>query len=338
MDSLISVIIPTYNRAHLIEESVQSVLKQTYKNLEILIIDGGSTDNTKEVVERIKDSRIRYIHQDNAGPSAARNTGLKNAQGEFIAFLDSDDLWVFDKLEIQMKIMRKHPEIGICGGELVPFGNSDGIKWNRFYEVNDIKPALMFDCALNQTALLIRSKIIKDNDIFYNTELKSAVDYDFFVRLSELTNSLNLKKILVRYRVHSNQISLQSRQNQISNAKNIRTELIKKLGIDPSQEDVEIHQSICELDFKPESEYFNKVNLWFKKIIEFNKTAKRYDFRGLNNVICQYWLSMIAVSRKKAPLALSHYVQAPLPCGLKLVMFCKMAVYYLEKKLDCNIK
>jgi len=88
----ISVIIPTYNRSSLAREAVESVLAQTFADFEVLVIDDGSTDNTKQVIESIQDNRIKYSYKDNGGVSSARNMGIGNASGAFIAFLDSDDL------------------------------------------------------------------------------------------------------------------------------------------------------------------------------------------------------------------------------------------------------
>lgn len=112
---LISVIIPSYNRAHVIEKSARSVLEQTFADLELLIIDDGSTDATREVVERLGDSRVRYVYQENAGACAARNHGISLARGEYIAFHDSDDVWYPNKLEKQLQCMEETgSDIVIC--------------------------------------------------------------------------------------------------------------------------------------------------------------------------------------------------------------------------------
>ncbi|OKH14938.1 glycosyl transferase family 2 [Fischerella major NIES-592] len=109
-EPLVSVVIPTYNRADLIKHTLNSAIRQSYKNLEIIIIDDGSVDNTEEVVKAIDDSRIRYIRlPNNSGGSVARNTGIENARGEYIAFLDSDDLWIPEKIELQLASIQKHP-------------------------------------------------------------------------------------------------------------------------------------------------------------------------------------------------------------------------------------
>jgi glycosyltransferase involved in cell wall biosynthesis len=120
----VSVILPTYNRAHLIKRAIQSVLNQTYQNFEIIVVDDGSTDNTEEeVVRNLNNKKIRYIrHNENKGAASARNTGIKVARGEFIAFQDSDDEWSINKLERQMEVFKNAPlEVGVVytGGWLI---------------------------------------------------------------------------------------------------------------------------------------------------------------------------------------------------------------------------
>jgi glycosyltransferase involved in cell wall biosynthesis len=142
----VSVIIPTYNRANLITEAINSVLMQSCKDIEIIVIDDGSTDNTSKVLKTFWD-RIRYIKQKNTGAGAARNRGLKEANGRYIAFLDSDDIWLDFKIELQVAIMEKLPEIGLLfsdfyirkeSGELIPSALRTWQKrperWENIYE------------------------------------------------------------------------------------------------------------------------------------------------------------------------------------------------------------
>jgi len=108
---LVSVIIPTYNRAALLCEAVDSVLQQTYRNIEVIVVDDGSTDDTTAVMEKYGD-RVRYSRRPNAGVNAARNLGFKQSKGEFIALLDSDDLWAPYKLELQVRLLRFFTDVG----------------------------------------------------------------------------------------------------------------------------------------------------------------------------------------------------------------------------------
>ena len=118
---LVSVIVPCYNRADIVGETVDSLLRQTYPHLEIIAVDDGSTDNTRDVLAAYADDRVRYFYKPNGGLSAARNYGLARARGEFIAFLDSDDLWHDWKLEAQIRLFERHPDVGLIWSDMSTF-------------------------------------------------------------------------------------------------------------------------------------------------------------------------------------------------------------------------
>ena len=125
----VSVIIPTYNRAGYLCESIESVLTQTYTDYEIIVVDDGSTDDTEEVLQLwIADGTIHYVWQENRGESAARNHGIELAIGEYIAFLDSDDLFMPTKLEEQVAYLDNHPEVGMAHSCYSKFGEA-GASW-----------------------------------------------------------------------------------------------------------------------------------------------------------------------------------------------------------------
>jgi glycosyltransferase involved in cell wall biosynthesis len=131
---LVSVVVPTYNRTDCIEWTIDSALGQTHQKLEILVVDDGSNDDTRQLIERRygADARVRYIYQENRGVSAARNTGLQNAQGEFIALLDSDDIWMPWKLELQLACLELLPEAGMIWTDMEAVG-PDGEMHNPRY-------------------------------------------------------------------------------------------------------------------------------------------------------------------------------------------------------------
>lgn len=113
MNPLLSCIVPVFNGERYLAEALDSIIAQDYRPMEIIVVDDGSTDGTAEVAARYGDA-VTYLSQPNAGPAAARNTGIKAAKGEFIAFLDADDLWVTDKLERQFARFEARPELGVC--------------------------------------------------------------------------------------------------------------------------------------------------------------------------------------------------------------------------------
>lgn len=148
----VSVVIPTYNRAHLTGRAIRSVLNQTYHDFEIIVVDDGSTDNTEEVIKKIQeqDKRIRYIqHEKNKGAAAARNTGIKAAQGEYIAFQDSDDEWLPEKLEKQMKAFATAPA-GV------------GVVYTGHWRIEDNKKIYMPSSMVTQKEGNIHKELLKE--------------------------------------------------------------------------------------------------------------------------------------------------------------------------------
>ena len=141
---LFSIIIPTYNRSHTILKTISSVIKQTYQNYEVLVIDDGSSDKTKEVVASIKDSRIKYYYKTHNERSAARNFGVKKAEGEYICFLDSDDLLLENYLtEYADKIIQENISAGVYHSGLIIKGRR-GIVYGNFYKQNKYKSPFEF--------------------------------------------------------------------------------------------------------------------------------------------------------------------------------------------------
>jgi len=118
---LVSVIVPTYNRAHVVGQAIDSILAQSYINLEVIVIDDGSRDNTAAIMAAYRDPRVRYFRTENGGMSVARNRGLAQARGEFIAFLDSDDTWFPWKLAAQIEIFRREPQVGAVWTDMSAF-------------------------------------------------------------------------------------------------------------------------------------------------------------------------------------------------------------------------
>lgn len=123
VNNLISVIIPVFNGGKYISEALESVLAQTHENIEIVIVDDGSTDNTSQIAQEFMahNSSMKYVYQENQGLAASRNKGISLSKGDFIAFIDADDIWVEDKLETQIKILLKNPSIEMVSGKVKQF-------------------------------------------------------------------------------------------------------------------------------------------------------------------------------------------------------------------------
>lgn len=206
---LVSVIIPTYNRAHLVERAINSVLNQTYQDFEIIVVDDCSNDDTEAVIKRFHDPRIRYIrHEKNQGGSAARNTGIRAAHGEIIAFLDSDDEWMPEKLFEQVRVLREDPNCDAVYTDIY-FVHEDGkMITHRFPKVNgNIYYELLKKNVVGTTSTVLLRRQCFDTVGLFDESLPSCQDWDMWIRISKNYKFRKIDKPLVKYKWHQVQIS-----------------------------------------------------------------------------------------------------------------------------------
>jgi glycosyltransferase involved in cell wall biosynthesis len=184
---LVSVIIPTYNRETLILRAIDSVLRQTYQNFELIVVDDKSTDGTQQVLSSIRDPRLRVLrHSTNSGPPATRNTGINAASGEYLAFLDSDDEWLEQKLEVQLAVMREK-DAHFCYCQLYCY-NPDGTRTilpQRGYTGGSLLRYLICDGGSMQTS---GPMVRKDFNVPFDATTIFHDDWDWVVRIREKTD------------------------------------------------------------------------------------------------------------------------------------------------------
>ena len=181
----ISVIIPTYNRSGFLLKSVESVLNQSFKKFELIIMDDGSDDHTEEAIKKLKDKKIKYYYQFNRGPAAARNNGIKKSTCKYIAFLDSDDVWTEDKLKIQIKAMKENPDYIISHTEEIWYKGKRLIKPRRIHKKcqGDIFKQSLKLCSISMSTVMIRKELIKKTGLF-DLDLEVCEDYDYWLRVT----------------------------------------------------------------------------------------------------------------------------------------------------------
>ena len=206
---LISVIIPTYNRGFILEETINSVLNQTYQFYELIIVDDASTDNTENIVKEIKDNRIKYIKLDvNSKGTKPRNIGINLSKGKYIAFLDSDDKWLPEKLEKQLNFIEsskgKNVDVICFTGLIIKDQFKEIYQNNRHYNNENIMEYILVGRNEVQTSTYMVSSSIAKNILFDET-LKKHQDWDFFLRLNKNnTTVLCLTECLTVWNVNDN--------------------------------------------------------------------------------------------------------------------------------------
>jgi glycosyltransferase involved in cell wall biosynthesis len=204
---VISVVVPAYNAEKTIKNTIQSVQQQTFNDFEIIVIDNGSIDNTKKVLYSIEDPRLKVLsYSRNIRVCGARNSGMYHSTGEFIAFLDADDLWTPDKLELQLKALKQHPEAGVSyswtcfmdvneKGEPLSFYPTS----QSYFQGNVYKHLLIQNFIHNGSNTLIRKQVI-DAVGEFDTSLIACEDWDYWLRIAAHSNFVVIPKYQILYR------------------------------------------------------------------------------------------------------------------------------------------
>lgn len=207
---LVSIILPTYNRAHLIGESIQSVIDQTYDNWELIVVDDGSVDNTKEVVSNFNNSKIEYLKIAHSGHlGAVRNYGIRVAKGAFIAFFDSDDLWRVDKLDFQLKLFKKNPKASFIIGNGRIFGTTQksAPEYESFSIGSFFIPILEEQKYVFYSPTLMFKRELCEKFGLMDENLSGSADMEYFLRLCHSTVGMFTNERLVNIRKHDQNVS-----------------------------------------------------------------------------------------------------------------------------------
>lgn len=234
----ISVIIPTYNNGHLIVEAIESVLSQSISPVEVIIVDDGSTDNTRQILEPYI-GHIRYHYQENQGLAVARNVGLDLASGDYLTFLDADDIWLPDNLEIKTEVLRCHPDLGgvfsefeIFGEQgvlypegtrnLFPFFKRTGKGFSDIFQYHEslsgrsgesihVYRGHIFDSLFLGNFILPSSMVFNRHLAVrigqFKPHMRTQQDYEYWLRFSREHSFAYIDKVLVRYRRHPQQLT-----------------------------------------------------------------------------------------------------------------------------------
>ena len=205
----VSVIIPTFNRVRLVVQAIDSVLAQSYVDFEIIVVDDGSQDETRSTVNAYSDPRIRYIYQSNLGPSGARNTGLAHARGQYIAFLDADDVFLAESIATRIQELERQPELGLVAGGLLYVDKSGNPLAERrpwLYQPQLSLSTWLFGCPITPSAAMVKREWL-DRVSGFDTTLHGGEDRDLWLRLAQLGCQMAWTPQLVcTYRIHESQL------------------------------------------------------------------------------------------------------------------------------------
>lgn len=291
----VSVLIPAYNSEKYIGEAIQSILHQTFTDFELLVLDDGSTDNTWLEIQKFEDNRIQLLkNETNQGIPFSRNKLMDNAKGEYLAWLDADDMTMPERLAIQIKFMDENPDVGICGSWIQYFGYFEHIAKNPI-SAKEIKCRSLFASCIAQTSSLIRMKILKNHNLNYHLQFDVSQDYLMEVQIGELSLQSNIPQPLTHQRNHPKRISFVQNKSQIVNANKVRKYQLQKLKIEPSEKELSLHhQLVNKIESPITMDILQSIDSWLSKIKIANDTMKIFPEPEFTDMLKAIWLKNMA--------------------------------------------
>ncbi|CAI3654987.1 glycosyltransferase family 2 protein [Clostridium neonatale] len=294
---MVSVIMAVYNGEKYIQEAIESVFNQTYKDIELVVVDDGSTDNTRKIVEKYED--VIYRYQENKGQGSARNLGIEVSKGEYLAFLDSDDLYAPDKIEKQLKILLENNNIDVVYNDLKVVDENlkylNILKSEGIYERReDLLANIIYRQVIQgPICMMLRRKCIED--IKWSEELIYAVDYEYVIKLALKYNFKYLEEPLYIYRRHESNLS-----NKHNTTLEEEIRIVKKLGIDNIKKIVsksnftEDEKKILLSKIYIKIHEYTESEIILQDVVSKNENSIAYFYLGL----CFYHLNNIAEAIK----------------------------------------
>lgn len=297
---LISVILPVYNSSDFLEEAIDSIINQTYKNWELIAINDGSTDKSEDIILRYKDARIKYYkNEKNIGLIGTLNRGIDLSTGKYIARMDSDDVSKPLRFEKQINFMEQNPNYAMCGTFAKMIDQSGNKIRKIVHQTTDefLKINLLFSVPFIHPSMMIKTSILKENK--FDPQYIHVEDYDIWCRIARKNKVANIADTLLDYRWHGNNISIKNEETQNKLKSEINKRELGFLNIKPTEEELWLHEiSFNQFTQKKKFDNFNKLENWFEKIIEANKNCKQYKQNSLIAFLWSRWILVCVVQKR----------------------------------------
>ena len=298
----ISVVMPVYNRQDYLAEAIDSILNQTERDFEFIIIDDCSTDNTAKIIESYKDKRIVLCpNAKKSYVSVSRNRGIKLAKGKYIAFMDSDDISLPSRLERQVEYMDNNKNCSVLGSFILRFSSTDMHEASFPISDSDIKVRLLYACPISNPTAFMRSSVIKESRILHDENLEICVDYGFWVDSMPYVNFYNLPKVLLHYRNSPNNMTASTINDPVAVLRRqevirgIHKKALANFGFSLSQNDITLYNKVVGERNLPTPDL--QTFLLFRELMY--KLIEQYDGVLVNKDIFKTNITNMIISRTK---------------------------------------
>ena len=282
---------PVYNASKFLREAIDSILSQTYTDLELLIINDGSTDDSEQIIVSYSDPRIRYVkNESNLRLIATLNKGIGLTDTPYIVRMDADDISLPDRIALQVAYMDLHPDVALCGSGFRTMGLDD---ITSIYDEHhdDIMYQMLYQCRILHPTIIMRTSMIKPFPMLFDPAFIHAEDYDFFVRLGQRYRLANVAKVLLRYRHHPDSISQKHKEIQKENSNIIRHRQFQTIGYDPTPQQLSDFAWLNYQHYGQVVSSPDELRTFLEAVIEANGKSKVLDHELLKKRLSTLWFS-----------------------------------------------
>lgn len=274
---MVTVFMPVFNGEAYIRNAIQSVLNQTYKDFELLILNDGSTDGSVQIIRSFTDPRIRLLHNEgNKGLSYTRNRGFKEANSKYFAILDCDDIAHPTRLQEQVDFLDSHADFALIGSSvrIIDEKGEGESGWTFSASPEEIPVILLFQNYFAQSSVMLRTDA---EGLHYRDEYPPCEDYELWYRLSLKYKVGNLSEMLTDYRIHSGGISKRQSERSERSKKLIMRDQLLRMGIQATTEEIDFHEKIGGYVFENTLEYSRKAVRWLDRLLRANQQSGTYN-------------------------------------------------------------
>jgi glycosyltransferase involved in cell wall biosynthesis len=271
----VSVFMPVYNAGTDLAEAIQSILNQSFRDFEFVIVNDGSTDDSLKVLQSYNDNRIRIINNEtNKGLIASLNIGLEKCVGDYIIRMDQDDISLPNRIEKQVSFLDSNSDYGLIGTWFEDFGEHIDSKTVRYSpDDTEIRIRHLYQTHISHPTAAIRTSVLRQNQLLFDPEFVHGEDYEFWVRLSEFCKLSNIQELLVRKRDHPKNISNKYAQTMQDTCAKVKQKQFRSMGIELSVEEIILYERFANIDWSLDSEEMNQLLQLLEKILQANEES-----------------------------------------------------------------
>jgi glycosyltransferase involved in cell wall biosynthesis len=298
----VSFILPVYNAAAFLEQTLASLFSQTFEDFEVVAINDGSTDGSGELLRKAagQDARMRVVERGNRGLVATLNEAIDMARANYLARIDADDVCVPERLDRQSSYLDAFPDVAVVGSATQTFSDDPAVERRVIQHPRDPAAAMLFRSVVAHPSVMMRKDVLDAHGLRYREPYRCAQDYDLWCRcVARGLRIVNHEKVLVHYRVHARQITSALAEETQVEGEAIRNEFLTELGLEPTARELEIHNWIARDQFVADEKFLEDAVGWLINLTKLPASKPVFDRGTLLKVLTGRYVALVRFAKSQ---------------------------------------